>query len=120
LEERLVALRLPFMQIRPVGSQRQSVLKGNVVNVENDTDICAQVVPRRFDETSTVPVKLMRRMNYTVPYMYEIIRPKKVYDAARYLVTTDLYQAANVELSADWVDYDDGKSTSTIFIHHIN
>jgi hypothetical protein len=52
--------------------------------------------------------------------MYEIIRPKKVYDAARYLVTTDLYQAANVELSADWVDYDDGKSTSTIYIHHIH
>jgi hypothetical protein len=62
LEERLVALRLPFMQIRLMGTEQQSTLRENVVNVENDLDICAQVLPRKFDETSTVQVQLMRRM----------------------------------------------------------
>jgi len=90
------------MQIRLVGSERQSKLKGNVVNVENDLDICAQVLPRKFDETSTVQVKLMRRMRYTVPYIYETIHPLKVHEAAKYLIGTDLYASENVILSEDW------------------
>jgi hypothetical protein len=108
LEERLVALRLPFMQIRLLGTERQSSLKGNVVNVENDLDICAQVLPRKFDETSTVQVQLMRRMNYKSPYMYETIRPLKVFNAAKYLMETELYQSENVVLSTDWGLYKEG------------
>src|ERR1700709_161898 len=108
LEERLVALRLPFMQIRLLGSERQSVLRGNVVNVENDLDICAQVLPRKFNETSTVQVQLMRRMQYKSPYMYETIRPQKVYRAAQYLLNTELYEAEDVVLSEDWSLYEDG------------
>lgn len=102
LEERLVSPRLPFMQIRLVGAERQSKLKGNIVNVENNLDICAQVLPRRFDETSIVQVKLMRRMRYKVPYMYETIRPQVVQNAAKYLVETELYASENILFSDDW------------------
>jgi len=63
------------MQIRLVGCGQQSSLRGNVVNVENDLDICASVLPRSFDQTSTVQVKLMRKMDHKTPYMYETIRP---------------------------------------------
>jgi len=98
------------MQIRLVGSQRQSFLKGNVVNVENDLDVCAQVLPRRFDETSTVQVKLMRRMRYSAPYMYETIRPWHVHQAAKYLVGTELYAAENIALGDDWRIHEEGKS----------
>lgn len=90
------------MQIRLKGCERQSALYGNVVNVENDLDICAQVLPRKFDETSTIQVQLMRRMKYKSPYMHETIRPQKVFEAAQYLVHTDLYKAENVELCDDW------------------
>jgi len=107
LEERLVSLRLPFMQIRLLGTQRQSSLRGNVVNVENDLDVCAQVLPRKFTESSTVQVKLMRRLRYTVPYMYETIRPAKVYLAAKYLLGTELYEG--VALSDDWSGYEEGE-----------
>lgn len=108
LEERLVAARLPFMQIRPGGLERQSVLRGAVVNVENDLDICAEVLPRRFKDTSTVHVQLKRRMRYRRPYMYEIIRPAKVYEAAQYLVKTELYDQHNIALSDEWSRYKSG------------
>jgi len=81
------------------------------VNVENDLDICAAVLPRRFNETSTIQVKLMRRMKYNNPYMYETIRPLKVYQAAKYLISTDLYAAENVALSDDWSRYQEGTPT---------
>jgi len=96
------------MQIRLVGSERQSMLRGNVVNVENDLDVCANVLPRTFDETSTVQVQLMRRMNYRVPYQYEIIRPKRVYDAAKYLMSSELYKSQNVLFCEDWRLFGEG------------
>jgi hypothetical protein len=34
--------------------------------------------------------------------MYEVIRPSKVFDAAKYLANTDLYKAEGVMLSEDW------------------
>lgn len=107
LEERLVALRIPFMQIRPLGFEHQSQLRGNVVNVENDLNITTQVIPRRFEETSTVQVQLMRRMQYRRPYMHETIRPHKVHQAAVYLCGTELYE--NIELSAHLEGFREGK-----------
>lgn len=94
------------MQIRPLGMDQQSSLKGNVINVENDLDVCAQVLPRSFDDSSTVHVQLMRRLNYRTPYMYEVIRPAKVFKAAMYLKRSDLYQ--DVIFSDDWEGYRDG------------
>jgi hypothetical protein len=43
LEERLVALRLPFVQIRSLGADRQFGMQGNIVNVINDLDTSAKV-----------------------------------------------------------------------------
>ena len=85
-------------------------MRGNVINVENNLDICAQVLPRRFDETSTIQVKLMRRMRYKTPYMHEIIRPFKVYKAAQYLVKTPLYIAEDIVLSDDWKNAAEGET----------
>jgi hypothetical protein len=113
LEERLVALRIPFMQIRAVGSERQSKLDKNVVNVENDLDVCSQVLPRSFDDSSTVYVEFMRQM-CGKPYMKEVIRPAKVFKAAQYLMTTDAYLAEDVTLSDDWQGYTNGKFYNTM------
>ena len=116
LEERVVPLRLPFMQIRPLVYERQSALRGNVVNVDIDLDICAQVLPRKFDEASVVQVQLMRKMSYQRPYMYESIRPSKVYKAAKYLITTELYK--DVVLSDDWRIHDnDGTESFNKFLN---
>jgi len=117
LEERLVALRLPFMQIRLLGSERQSVLKGNVVNVENDLNVCASVLPRNFNDTSTIQVQLMRRMAYQHPYMYETIRPLKVYQAAKYLINSEVYKSENVILCEDWSRHQEGNITIHFLPH---
>jgi len=96
------------MQIRSLGAERQSQLKGNVINVENDLDICAKTIPRNFQESCTIQIKLMRRLRDSRPYMYETIRPFAVYKAAKYLQTTPLYQQYNVQLSEEWNSYDQG------------
>jgi hypothetical protein len=44
LEERLVALRLPFYQIKTLGSGRQCGIRGNIFNVMNDLDTTAKVL----------------------------------------------------------------------------
>lgn len=119
LESRLVALRLPFMQIRLLGAERQSILKGNIVNVENDLDVCTSVIPRTFDNTSTVQVQLMRRLTDRSPYMYETIEPAKVYAAAKYLVGTEGYLEENVTLSRTWEHADEGETVDFI-CHHDN
>jgi hypothetical protein len=90
------------MQIKLTGAERQSTLRGNVVNVENYLDIRAKVLPRKFDETSTVQLQLMQRMRYTSPYMHETVRPIMAHNAAKCLMETELYKSENVIVSEDW------------------
>lgn len=116
MEERLVAPYLPFMQIRLVGAEHQSKLRGNVINVENDLDICASVLPRRMTETSTVQVQLMRRLQYKHPHWHEIIRPFKVRKAMEYLFTTEAYQEKGIALSDDFRDSAPGKGYKDFYM----
>lgn len=102
LEERLVALRLPFMKIVSLGCERQFGISGGVVNVPNDFDIVAKVLPRTFEESSTVQVNLSRKLAFKTPYLYQTIRPYRVFEAAKYLTGTELYMKENVILSDEW------------------
>jgi hypothetical protein len=67
LEERLTALRLPFMMLRPLGWDRQFGLKGNIVNVPVDVFETVIVLPRKMCESSVVHLALMRPMDYKLP-----------------------------------------------------
>lgn len=96
------------MQIRPIIAGGQPKLRKNIINVENDLDVCASVLPRKFDDTSTVHVQLMRQMCNPKPYMYEVIRPKKVYEAAKYLMSCELYKSQNVAFCDDWRLFENG------------
>lgn len=104
LEERLVAARIPFMCIVRLGVDKQCGLRGNVVNVVNPINETARILPRRLDETEVIPLMLMRKMEYKNPYLFETIRPKKVYDAARFLASTELYKEENIVLSEEWLE----------------
>ncbi|PIK59047.1 hypothetical protein BSL78_04004 [Apostichopus japonicus] len=64
LEERLVAARTPFMQIRELPRGRQLNIKGNVVNVPADVSTTVRSLPRRMDESQTIPVKFKRKLSY--------------------------------------------------------
>ena len=50
LEERLIALRIPFMQIRELPRGGQYSLKGNVINVPVDIQPTINCLPRPMDE----------------------------------------------------------------------
>ena len=56
-EERLIALRIPFMQIRELQHGDQYSLKGNVINVPVDIQPTVNCLPRPMDENFTVVVQ---------------------------------------------------------------
>ena len=79
----MVALRLPFMQIRPLGADRQYGVKGNIINVPVSVDTSVRVLPRNFDQTHTIQVKLMRRVGRGRPYIFETVRPAAIFASAQ-------------------------------------
>ncbi|GIX98075.1 hypothetical protein CDAR_200031 [Caerostris darwini] len=62
-EERLVALRIPFMQIRELGRDRQYGIKGSVTNVPNDFHKSVDCLPRNVNDSATIYVKLKKRLS---------------------------------------------------------
>ncbi|KAL8567302.1 hypothetical protein ACOMHN_023345 [Nucella lapillus] len=104
LEERLVSPRIPFMQIRPLGVDRQHGLKGNVVNVPVEVSNNVAILPRSFSDAQTIQIKLMRKMCYRGHYIFKTVRPHAVYEAARILVNTPLYKEHGITtLAEDWL-----------------
>ena len=64
LEERLISLRIPFMQIRELPKGRQYCVKGNVINVPVEIQPTVNALPRQMDENFTIPVKLKKKLSY--------------------------------------------------------
>ena len=93
LEERLVSPINVFMQMRELPSGRQACVHGNVVNVPADNITTVQMLPRRLNQSDTVPVKLKRRLRYTSHYMYENVRPQKCLDATHTLLSKPLFSS---------------------------
>ena len=101
----MVSPRIPFMQIRSLGVDRQSGLKGNVVNVPIEVSSAVSVLPRSFSDVQTVQLKLVRKMVHKGPYIFETVRPQMVYDAAKLLVRKPLYVEHNVAtLASHWLE----------------
>ncbi|XP_071855533.1 uncharacterized protein [Apostichopus japonicus] len=105
LEERLVALRTPFMQMRELPRGRQMSIKGNVVNVPADVSTTVRTLPRRLDDGQTIPVKFKRKLSYKHSVDSQNVTPKKVVDAAKWLVTnSQLYRDEGVTVQETWTD----------------
>ena len=65
LEERLISLRIPFMQIRTLNSGGQFSLRGPVVNVPTEIEPTIHALPRlQKNKTETIPVKLKRMKEF--------------------------------------------------------
>ena len=104
LEERLIALRIPFMQIRELPRGRQLSVKGNVVNVPVDIQPVIDALPRPFNENVTVAVKLKKRMSFKSCAFSENVRPLRVLVALHWLMkSSDLYKNANVDIDEEWI-----------------
>ncbi|GFQ76201.1 ATP-dependent DNA helicase [Trichonephila clavata] len=88
LEERLVSLRIPFMQIKECSYDRQLGIKGTIVNVPITLNQTVSTLPKNINDTATIHVKLKRRLKFKSDYMYRVINPKRVFEAASFLMKT--------------------------------
>lgn len=105
LEERLCCPRIPFMQIKQLGHERQCGLKGQVVNVPISIDTTVRALPRTLNETYTIQLHIKRKLSYAHDYMRETFRPRVVLNAIRNLLNTQLYRENNITLSKEWNRY---------------
>ena len=105
LEERLISPRIPFMQIHELPRGGQLSIHGNIVNVPSDVNSTVHCLPRLLSESHTIPIKLKRRLSYKHHYQFQNVRPKRVLDAARYLVdTSDLFKGEGIEVQNRWLN----------------
>ena len=114
LEERLISLRIPFMQIRSLNSGGQFSLKGSVVNVPADIEPTIRALPRMFHDSETIPVKLKRMKDFKHAVQTENIRPVVVMTALKFLLTnSEMYKEANIKIDDEWNASTINKSTHT-------
>ena len=105
LEERLISPRIPFMQLWELPRGGQLSIHGNIVNVPSDVNSTVHCLPRPLSESQTIPIKLKRRLSYKHHYQFQNIRPKRVLDAAKYLVdTSDLFKGEGIEVQNGWLN----------------
>ena len=103
LEERLISLRIPFMQIRALNSGGQFSLKGSVVNVPTEIEPTIRALPRLENQSETIPVKLKRMKEFKHAVVTENVRPHAVMTALRTLLDTSaLYKEANISVDEEW------------------
>ena len=97
------------MQLRELPRGRQLRICGAVVNVPANINSTVSSLPRAFDDSYTVAVKLKRPLAYKLHYQFEVVRPKKVLDAARYLVSSsELFKNEGIEVCDSWIDTVEG------------
>ena len=103
LEERLISLRIPFMQIRTLNSGGQFSLKGSVVNVPTEIEPTIRALPRLQNESETVPIKLKRMKELKSSVVTENVRPAFVLNALKTLTaTSEFYKEANISIDENW------------------
>lgn len=105
LEERFVAPRLTFMQIREMPRGGQLSLKGNVVNVPADVNTTVKILPRMQCDEDTILLKFKRKMSYKHHMAFEKIRPNKVFEAAKWLVNNSLlFRNEGIQVDENWMN----------------
>ena len=104
LEERLVAPRIPFIQLREKPRGGQLSIIGNVVNVSADASSTVKKLPRLLSEDETVAMKFKRSLSFKHSVSFERIRPARVISAARWLVeNSKLFQNEGIQIDEDWL-----------------
>ena len=103
LEERLIALRIPFMQIRELPRGGQYSLKGNVINVPVDIQPTINSLPRPMDEHFTVAIQLKKKLSYKKVDFKENVRPLRVLSDLHWLMSnSELYKRSGIVLNDSW------------------
>ena len=103
LEERFIALRIPFMQIRELPRGGQYSLKGNVIYVPFDIQPTINCLPRPMDENFTVAIQLKKKLSYKKVDFKENVRPLRVLTALHWLMNnSELYKKSGIIVDDNW------------------
>lgn len=104
LERRLVSPRIPFMKIFALGCDRQFGIRGGIVNVPVNVRQMFETIPINPNQANVIHLKLKRKNTYESHYLYERIRPKLIYEAAKILWDTPLYKTHDppITLQENW------------------
>ena len=103
LEERLIALRIPFMQIRELPCGGQYFLKGNVINVPVDIQPTVNCLLRPMDENVAVAVQFKKKLTYKQVDFKENVRPLRILTALHWLVNnSELYKKSGIAVDENW------------------
>ena len=103
LEGRCIALRIPFMSIRPMRKGGLGKITGPCINVPASLEPITEVLPRIPEETKLVVVKLKRMLMYKSHYLCDYIRPEIVMNALRWLKVNNPHYE-NVKIDDQWPD----------------
>lgn len=103
--------------MQPYAINPQLSLKGSIVNLPVKINEMINVLPRTFTEMSTIQIKLKRHMEHKSDYMYETIKPAKIYEALEYLIQTPLYIKNKINIDTDFFQkYNRNLNTELEFI----
>ena len=102
LEQRLIAQRLPFMQICNLPRGAQKGIHGPVVNVPSNLDTLVTTLPRLPSDAGLVPVKLKRKLQYKGHSMYQCINPSNVHKGLQYLLDNNMLYT-DIRQREDWI-----------------
>ena len=103
LEGCCIALRIPFMSIRPMRKGGLGKITGPCINVPASLEPITEVLPRIPEETKLVVVKLKRMLMYKSHYLCDYIHPQIVMNALRWLKVNNPHYD-NVKIDDQWPD----------------
>ena len=104
LEERFISPVMAFMLIHQLFPGGQFLLQGGICHLPIEIGKIVNILPRRYSEFETIAVKLKRRLCYKNSVFSENIRPHKIIEALKYLISTsDLYKEHNVNIDYEWL-----------------
>ena len=71
----------------------------------SDVNSTVYCLPRPFSQSEIIPIKRKRRLGYKYHYQFKNVRPKKLLDAAKYLVdTSELFRTEGIKVQNALVD----------------
>ena len=104
-EERLISLRIPFMQIKALPRGQQLSLFGNIINVPGNIEPGIIALPRYINSHGTVCIRIKRKLQYKSVYKTFNVRPQRVLLALQWLMeNSDLYKESRITINKDWIE----------------
>lgn len=97
LEERFLAPRIGFIQIRTSNIDQQKKSKGRIVNVPTDPSNSIQMLPRTYENLGVIMVQLKKRNKHSE--IVSSVRIDVIRRAALILAKSEAFRAANIQIN---------------------